>query len=226
MLPNPFSEEDAHRYIAEFKSWPHNFPPDQLVYPGFRSAPTAQYPDTARCYACSLVLQSRKDMDQPLSVHLSMIPACPIAREIQQSKTKIEEKIKQDTLAQIIKQREIRQENAGNALALPLQQRYKPSVERSLQLESKEGRLLHFNRKMKSGLWHISNVAGQGMPLCTEAVTACDILTYGFPNGLSAAITDVLREGGSMNGWFVQAIISLKCIDLIVALTQAVIALG
>ncbi|KAL8844913.1 MAG: hypothetical protein Q9176_000585 [Flavoplaca citrina] len=172
MLPNPFSEEDAHRYIAELKSWPHNFPPDQLIYAGFRSAPTAQYTDTAICYACSLVLQSQKEMDHPLSVHLSMIPACPIAWEIQQSKTEIEEKIKQDTLAQIIKQREIRQENAGNALALPLQQRSKPSAERSLLLESKEGRLLHFHRKKKSGLWRLGNVVGQGMPLFTEAVTA------------------------------------------------------
>ncbi|KAI4273866.1 MAG: hypothetical protein LQ337_004333 [Flavoplaca oasis] len=121
MLPNPFSEEDADRHIAEFKSWPHKFPPNQLVYAGFRSALTAHYPDTAICYACSLVLQSWKAADQPLSLHLSTSPACPIALEIQQSKTEIEEKIKQDTLAQIIKQREIRRENAAIALALPLQ---------------------------------------------------------------------------------------------------------
>lgn len=96
MLPNPFSEEDAQHYIAEFKSWPYSCQADQLVYAGFRSAATAQHPLSIQRYGCMLNLQYVQfEGRNPLQTHLQHKPDCPIALAIQQRCLEIEEEVKQ-----------------------------------------------------------------------------------------------------------------------------------
>ncbi|KAI4226535.1 MAG: hypothetical protein L6R36_003076 [Xanthoria steineri] len=162
MLPNPFSEEDAQRYIAEFKSWPHEFPPDQLVYAGFRSEATPSAADRVTCYGCNLELSRWRHTDNALEEHLKRSPACPIVLKIQQSKLERAEEIKQTTLAQLDRQMEIRRQSAKNALAESLQQECLPHVGNTEPLKMmKEARLLHFYRDKGNGMgssqWYLSN---------------------------------------------------------------------
>lgn len=95
MLPNPFSEEDGQRYIAEFKSSPSWFSPDQFVYAGFRSVATPSSANKVKCYGCNLTLDSVGSIPFPLQKHLEKSPACPIALAIQQRGLEIEEDAKQ-----------------------------------------------------------------------------------------------------------------------------------
>ncbi|KAL8684488.1 MAG: hypothetical protein Q9224_006320, partial [Gallowayella concinna] len=71
MLPNPFSEEEAQRYINEFTTWPHDFTPHQIVYAGFRAEPRLRYPDNVTCDTCGTEIWNwTADLD-PLDEHLS-----------------------------------------------------------------------------------------------------------------------------------------------------------
>ncbi|KAL8781564.1 MAG: hypothetical protein Q9213_005950 [Squamulea squamosa] len=187
MLSKPFSEEDAQGYLDEFTSWPHKFSPIQLVYAGFRSAASTSTPDNVICYGCQLELDDWSDDDTPLYAHLEDSPDCPIALEIQQYQEDTEEEIKEHTLALITKQKEVRQQNAKNALAEISQQMTVPSIE-------KEARLLQFYR------------GKDGMPVdapLQQTSTESTILTETYDAGLMAAIAEALGEGGNMDGWFV-----------------------
>ena len=203
MLPNPFSEEDAHRYIAEFKSWPHNFPPDQLVYAGFRSAATTPSSDMVKCYGCTLTMNRWHDTSLPLELHLQHRPSCPIASIIQEHKTVIDDEIKNDTLAQLNKQFEFRRQNAMKALTVSKQRASLPLVQESHPLM--EAYRLHFywdyRQNPQTNIWHLSSFASR-LWLPTEASTSRDNIGV---DDLSEAIMEVLGEEGIMSGWCVLA---------------------
>lgn len=206
MLPNPFSEEDAQRYIAEFKSWPHEFPPDQLVYAGFRSAATPSSADKVNCYGCSAFVEQWHDPSKALQEHLRQTPACPIALEIKQSRLEIEAEIRQITLAQLVKQRDIRRKSALKILAAPQQQALLPSIENSHSVETKDTYLLQLYRNratlLASSPWHFS---GMHLLPVSPLIPALDIAVYNFPSGLLEAIEEVLGEE-FMDGWFVRPV--------------------
>lgn len=212
MLPNPFSEEDAQRYIAEFKSWPHEFPPDQLVYAGFRSEATPSAADRVTCYGCNLELSRWRHTDNALEEHLKRSPACPIVLKIQQSKLERAEEIKQTTLAQLDRQMEIRRQSAKNALAESLQQECLPHVGNTEPLKMmKEARLLHFYRDKGNGMgssqWYLSNY-NYGTQVLPSGISTSSLSmpwAYASAIGLSKAIMAVLGERG-MNGWFVYTV--------------------
>ncbi|KAL8770603.1 MAG: hypothetical protein Q9209_003671 [Squamulea sp. 1 TL-2023] len=206
MLSNPFSEEDAQRYLDEFTSWPHTFSPLELVYAGFRSAANTTSPDNVICYGCKLEIGDWSEENDPLSAHLEDSADCPIALAIEKNQEDTEEEIKQHTLALITKQKKIREENAKNALAIISQQTGLPSIE-------KEARLLQFYRgkhdKGKDGAWELSNVGGKGMPVdapLQQTSTESTILTETYDADLMAAIAEALGEGGHMDGWVVNSI--------------------
>ncbi|KAI4235694.1 MAG: hypothetical protein LQ349_002968 [Xanthoria aureola] len=200
MLPNPFSEEDAQRYIAEFTSWPHKFPPDQLVYAGFRSAATPSVADRVTCHGCNLTLDSFWTISNPLKAHLEKRRPCPIALAIQRRGLEIEEDaeqkakdIIQTTLAQLAQQSEI---HRGNVQArLSQQQTSLPSTKKSTPLETKEARLLQFYRhngqKKESNPWYLGNNTPKGMPQCTEASTR---VSSAIDPKLLQAITAVMEK--------------------------------
>lgn len=211
MLPNPFSEEDAQRYIAEFKSWPHEFPPDQLVYAGFRSAATPLDADLVTCYGCNLNMREWRQDYNTLEEHLKQRPACPIALKIQQSKWERDEEIKQTTLDQLDRQMEIRRHSAKNTRAGPLQEACPPHVGNTQPLEMpQEAYLLQFHRDKGKGIgssqWYLSSYATKVMPLFIGTPSASKTWAYASAPGLCEAIMAVLGKGGIMNGWFVYTV--------------------
>ncbi len=70
----------------------------------------------------------------------------------------------------------------------------------------KEARLLHFSRKDDAHAFQLSQPSRKGvlvdMPL-QQTLTETKVLTETYETGLMGAITEVLGEGGILNGWFV-----------------------
>ena len=70
----------------------------------------------------------------------------------------------------------------------------------------KEARLLHFSRKDDTQTFQLSQPSRKGvlvdMPL-QQTLTESKVLTETYETGLMGAITEVLGEGGILNGWFV-----------------------
>ncbi|KAL8907324.1 MAG: hypothetical protein Q9171_005897 [Xanthocarpia ochracea] len=68
----------------------------------------------------------------------------------------------------------------------------------------KEARLLHFSRKDDAHTFQFSQPTRKGvlvdMPL-QQHLTEAKVLTESYETGLLEAITEVLGEGGILNGW-------------------------
>ncbi|KAL8950892.1 MAG: hypothetical protein Q9222_003088 [Ikaeria aurantiellina] len=75
-----------------------------------------------------------------------------------------------------------------------------------------ETRLLHFFSIPPSNHWHLTAPASKGIPVAAgTAIAAPDLvnLTYGawlYENGLVAAVTEAVGEGGVMSGWKVHSV--------------------
>ncbi|KAL8653298.1 MAG: hypothetical protein Q9226_003910 [Calogaya cf. arnoldii] len=199
MIPNPFSEEDAQRYIAEFKSKPYSSSKAQLVYAGFRSGPGSSIYGNVRCYGCELDLSAGVNFDcDPLQTHLGKKPGCPIALKIKQRRLEIQDEIKQaaeeektKTLAQLAKQSKIHHEKMQARLW-------------QHALQTQETRLLRFQRnkitKLQHDTWYLHSFDDQDY-----AEEPPWFVHYADPE-LLEAIEAALGERGLINGWKTLAI--------------------
>ncbi|KAL8894298.1 MAG: hypothetical protein Q9192_004439 [Flavoplaca navasiana] len=74
----------------------------------------------------------------------------------------------------------------------------------------KETRLLHFSRKdVPCDQFKLSTPAKKGLPInipLQQSFTEAKILSDQYESGLLEAITEVVGEGGTMDGWQVYAI--------------------
>ena len=77
----------------------------------------------------------------------------------------------------------------------------------------KETRLLHFSRKdVPCDQFKLSTPAKKGLPISIplqQSFTEAKILSDQYESGLLEAITEVVGEGGIMDGWFVHAFFTL-----------------
>ncbi|KAI4258151.1 MAG: hypothetical protein L6R42_005263 [Xanthoria sp. 1 TBL-2021] len=71
-----------------------------------------------------------------------------------------------------------------------------------------EARLLHFSRfDRPTDHFKLSNPTKKGLPIdipLERTFTEAKILSDQYESGLLEAITEVVGEGGNMDGWFVQ----------------------
>lgn len=71
-----------------------------------------------------------------------------------------------------------------------------------------EARLLHFSRfDRPTDHFKLSNLTKKGLPIdipLERTFTEAKILSDQYESGLLEAITEVVGEGGIMDGWFVQ----------------------
>ncbi|KAL8805249.1 MAG: hypothetical protein Q9200_005502 [Gallowayella weberi] len=203
MLSNPFSEEAAQRYINEFTTWPHNFPPHQIVYAGFRANPWPGYPDNAECHFCGLECYYWTEDRDPLHEHLRDNNPCPHAIRLQAKAIAKEEAIKQIAIAKELTEEE-RKSNTQDLIA-----RHDDPSACDLH-HGEEARLLHFFQDRKPlSTWQLSSPRSKGMPVdmaLGRTLTPGGPLTDVHDTKLLRAITEAVGEGGIMNGWQIHAI--------------------
>ncbi|KAL8798466.1 MAG: hypothetical protein Q9182_006646 [Xanthomendoza sp. 2 TL-2023] len=212
MLPNPFSDEEAQRYINEFKTWPHAFTPHQIVYAGFRAHPRPGYSDNTRCHFCGLEFYHWTEDDDALYEHLRKEITCSHAIRLQARTIAKEEAMKQ--LAMIAKQdeedkaRKLMEEAIKSNKQDLVAPHHDPS-ECDLH-HYEEARLLHFFQdRTKPFAWHLSSPHRKGMPVdmaLGHTLTQRAKLTDIHNTKLLQAITEVVGEGGIMEGWQIHAI--------------------
>ncbi|KAL8683262.1 MAG: hypothetical protein Q9186_000764 [Xanthomendoza sp. 1 TL-2023] len=207
MLPNPFSEEEAQRYINEFTTWPHDFTPHQIVYAGFRANPWPAFPDNVSCDTCGTEIWNWTANLDPLDEHLSYNNSCQHAIQIQAKAIAKEEAMKQIAIA---KQNEAKlMEEQANKKDLALHDAF----ECDLRLRDiSEARLLHFFHNSteqstwdgtKHSTWQLSNPHSKGMAVdmaLGQTLTQGAKMTDTHDTKLLQAITEVVGEGGIMNG--------------------------
>ena len=76
-------------------------------------------------------------------------------------------------------------------------------------MTKKEARLLHFSRSDKPPTnlsFHLSHPTSKGLPIdipLERTYTETKILSEQYESGLMEAITEIVGEGGVMDGWFV-----------------------
>ena len=78
----------------------------------------------------------------------------------------------------------------------------------------KETRLLHFSRKdIPCDQFKLSTPARKGLPISIplqQTFTEAKILSDQYESGLLEAITELVGEGGIMDGWFVHVSFTLR----------------